>query len=359
MARILVAVVASYLLLASGAAGQQPGKKSIAKQAQLTEVARFKTEITDGNEILLTAGSEFAVMRGVLGAVATWDVRNRKLLWTRDTDSSVLHLSDAGDEVIWLEQSADSRDIVHIDLRGGQERKRIRLEIEPVKLWNAAFGWSKEPILAAQAEYADRGQIVTFSVKTGKRLSRCNMPAGFDGSETGIAGLGVSADGGRFLVTTMGGVLLCDRSGEVLHRYRVDSHVSRLLFVAGGKRALACGPVFGSSLLLLDLAGGRFSERKEHRFQMVSLAISADGKWAVTGGQCRFAAERDYLERTKTSEGGEVILWDLSTDRPVVKLNPFVDSVKAVGITADGGHIAAFETGDLEGQLVVFKVTRG
>ncbi len=324
---------------------------------QLVEVARLKTEITSFHDVLLTPGGDLLIVQDVLGAVEAWDVAKQRRLWAKNTGSYAHHLSASAEEMVWVRQSRASRAIVHTDLRTGKQRKRTPLEIEPVKLWNAVFGWGQAPVLAAQAEYQDRGQIVTFSVETGKLLSRCNMPAGDDGTELGIQGLGVSADGMQLLVTMPGGVLLCDRDGQALHRYRTASHVARLRFLPDGKRALACGTTFGSPLYFLDLVAGKITEHRDHRFGTASLEVSADGKWAVTGGQCRFAAERNYSLRTHKSEGGEVILWDLTANQPVSKLNPFVDSVKGVGISRDGRWLAAAETGDESGQVVVFKVT--
>jgi hypothetical protein len=94
-------------------------------------------------------------------------------------------------------------------------------------------------------------------------------------------------------------------------------------------------------------------ERKEHQYGTASLDISADGKWAVSGGQCRMAAERNYYSRTRKAEGGELILWDLTTREPVAKLNPAFDSLTGVALSADGCFLATAEAGDTEGILTV------
>jgi WD40 repeat protein len=322
-----------------------------AAAVRLVEVARFETAIGNCDEVLITPTGDVVVVLDVLGDVEAWDIRSQNLLWEQTTDLYDHHLST--DEIVWLHQSGASRDIVHMDLHTGEERRRTPLQIELVKLWNAVFGWGDTPVLAAQAEYADLGQIVTFSVDTGRLLSRCDMPRDADAVEIGIEGLGISPDGKQLLVTMRGGMLLCERSGNVLHRYPAKNHVSRLLFLADGKRALACGTTFGSPLYFLNLMTGKMIERSEHRWEASSLDVSGDGQWAVTGGRSRFEADRNHYLRTKTSEGGEVVLWHLATDAPVVKINPFVDSVEGVGISVNGRWVAAVESG---GQIAVYEV---
>ena len=50
-------------------------------------------------------------------------------------------------------------------------------------------------------------------------------------------------------------------------------------------------------------------------------------------------------------------MWDLTTGKPLAKVNPFRDSVMGVGISADGRWLAAAESGDVTGQVIVFRVT--
>jgi hypothetical protein len=152
-------------------------------------------------------------------------------------------------------------------------------------------------------------------------------------------------------------VWLCDTSGKVLHRFEAVSNISRLQFLPTGQRALGSSEVFGSPVYFFDLEGHKVAQRQEHRYQAVCLDVSADGCWAVSGGRCRFEADRNYYFRTETSEGGELVLWDLASNQPAVKLNPAVDSINAVGISPDGRWVAAAEGGDAEGRVIVFKVT--
>jgi WD40 repeat protein len=187
-------------------------------------------------------------------------------------------------------------------------------------------------------------------------LKRFDMPVEENGSQVTIRGLAVSRSGKEFLITASSSVILCDDSGQVLRRYSTKGNVSRLLFLSSTRWALACGDVFGSPLYFLNLEDGTVVMENEHRWDTVSLDISPDDKWAVTGGRSRFAADRNYYLRTSNDEGGEVILWDVAAKKAVAKVHPCVDTVSAVTVSADGSRVAVAEEGDTTGQIIIFEI---
>jgi hypothetical protein len=262
-------------------------------------------------------------------------------------------------EVVWLDQQSKQPASVRTDLRTGDENDRIPLDLEPVvKLWNVEFAMDRRRMFAGQAKYVDGNYLLVFGMESGLLNTIAKLPKGLKGDPLEIQGLGVSLDCRQFLLTTLGGLVLTDENCKVKQRFTTANNVSRIKFLPDGKQAIVSGIHTGTPIYFLDLANGKVVERKEHRYGTASLDISADGKWAVSGGQCRMAAERNYNSRSKKAEGGDLILWDLTAREPVAKLNPALDSLKGVALSADGNYLATAETGDTEGILVVYEVRR-
>ena len=323
---------------------------------ELVEVSRWKTKLNMFNDLLLSEDGSTLVVQATLGTTEGWDVSKKQRLWKMETDSYAHQINDEDDEeFLWVDQTKSPPAIVHTGLRDGKERSRTPLKDANAKLWNVEFGLGPMPQFGAQAEYKSGPHVLSFSLATGEVETVFKMPK-LDGNQTEIEGLGVSANCKQFLLTVSGGLLLCNDAGQVLQRFKTKSNVARIRFLPDGVHALAVDSTFGSPVYFLELKTGKVKEVKEHRYGTESLEVSYDGKWAISGGRCRMAAERNYYWRTKKEEGGEVVLWDLAKQQPVVKLNPFVDSVEGVAISADGRFVAAAETGDTDGQIVVYEV---
>ena len=345
--QVVILLVGGCLLVNPARAQDKPAK-------QLVEVARFKTDLTMFNDLLLTTKGDLLLVQNTLGKTEVWDVPAKKRLWGHDTDSYHHHLAD-DEEVVWLDQQSEPPAAVRTDLRTGDENDRIDLDLEPVvKLWNVQFAMDRQRWFAGQAKYADGNYLLKFGMESGDLNTIAKLPQGLKGEPGEIEGLGVSLDCRQFLHTRRGGLVLTDENCQVKHRFTTANHVSRIKFLPDGKQAIASGD--DKPIYFLDLTTGKLAERLEHRYAAASLDISADGKWAVSGGRCRMAAERNYSRRTKKAEGGDLILWDLTTREPVVKLNPAFDSLEGVALSADGKFVATAETGDTEGVLVVYEV---
>jgi hypothetical protein len=322
--------------------------------AKLVEIRRFSTPTNRADELILTSNGEILVVHG-LSDVETWEVKNGKLLWSNEAENFDHHI-ESDKELIWLDQSHRPPAIRHIDLLTGQELSRQPLNFDGRRLFNAAFAFNREPpIVATQAEFPDGDHVLLFSASSGELLTDFDMPVDFDGDQVNIQGLGLAANGDRVLVSARGGVILCDERGKVLHRYAIDDSVSHFLDLPQKEWAIGCDNVLGSAVCFFNLENGRLVERNDHRWEATALDVSADGKWAVTGGRSRFSADSNYYFRTDKNEGGEVILWDVASQMPVFKTNPCLDSVGAVAISADGKRIAAAENGDSEGQIIIFE----
>lgn len=322
--------------------------------ANLVEHYRFSTPTNRALKLILTSNGEILVIRG-LSDLETWDIKNRKLLWSTEAEN-YHHYIQSDKELVWLDQSQRPPAIQHVDLLTGEVLSRQPLEFNGHRLFNAVFAHEREPpIIAAQAEFSDGDHVLLFSASSGELLTVFDMPKDFDGDQVNIQGLGLAANGNRILVSARGGVILCDDLGNVLQRYAIDYSVSQFLDLPQTEWALGYDDALGSTVCFFNLQNGQLVERNDHRWQATALDVSADGKWAVSGGRSRFAADRNYYFRTDKREGGELILWDVAAQTPVFKINPCFDSIGAVAISPDGRWVVAAENGDSEGQIIVFE----
>jgi WD40 repeat protein len=348
--QVVVFVAGGFLSVCPTWAQDQPAKR-------LVEVARFKTGLTMFNDLLLTTKGDLLLVQSTLGKTEVWDVLAKKRLWGHDTDSYHHHLVNEVEEVVWLDQQSKPPASVRTDMRTGDENDRIPLDFEPVvPLWNVQFAMAGRRMFAGQARYADGNYLLVFGMESGALNTIAKLPKGIKGDPLEIRGLGVSPDCRQFMLTAPGGLVLTDENCAVKQRFTTANNLSRIKFLPNGKQAIAAGVHTGTPIYFLDLTTGKVIERKEHRYGTASLEISADGKWAVSGGQCRMAAERNYYSRTKSAEGGDLILWDLTAREPVARLNPAFDSLSGVALSADGKFLATAETGDTDGVLVVYQV---
>jgi WD40 repeat protein len=345
--------------------------------AQLIELARFKTDISDFSEILFNRDSTVLVLRGILSETEVWDLQTKKRLWKKDTDWYAHYVLPDKDILVWLRQDRGKREIVQTDLRTGEEIESVPLAVERgVRLWNLCFTSSTlrpagkdgpllprldDLLLAGQAEYSDAAQIQVFHARSGKRIDLCGMPEDIHEEQTTIRGMGILPGGKRALITGFNSVILTDvPSGKVITHYDFEvSGVSRLLSAPGGDWAVGCNEDCGSHchsvLYFFDLSQDKMQQRDEHNWGIAALTLSADGKYVVTGGQSRFSGEDGYWWRSRKSEGGELVVWDRAAMKKLVKLNPSVQEISGVGISADNRFIAAGEYGDVDGGIILYK----
>lgn len=345
----LVIFLLSGFGLSGSAAGQQPTK-------ELIEVVRLKMERNRFGDMLLTRQGDLLIAQPIIGKTEAWDLKKKEQLWSLETDNAALRLSDNEEEMLWVDTSKRPAEIVHTDVRTGKDRKRMALADTRGRLFSGEFALGTKPIFAAIETFDDGANIVVFSLETGKILNVFDEPNTKPGTEPELYGVAVSSDGKRFLIATGGSIVMCDDKGKILHRWETEAAPVRIRILPDGKSAIAAGTIFGSPIYSIDLVNGKLTERKDHRYGTASLDTSSDGKWCVTGGQCRFAADKNYDLREDKKEGGAVILWNTARLEPVVKIQPAVDCIKGVALSADGGWLAAAESGDQQAQIMVYRV---
>lgn len=324
---------------------------------QLVEVARLKMERTRFGDLLLTEQGDLLIVQPVIGKTEAWDLKKKVRLWSLETDSASLRLSDNEEEMLWVDTSKRPAEIVHSDVRTGKDRNRRALGELRGRMGSGEFSCGPKPIIAAIETFDDGANIVVFSFETGKILNVFDEPTTKPGKEPELYGVAVTPDGKRFLIATGGSIAMCDEMGKLLNRWETEAAPSRIRILPDGKSAIAAGIIFGSPIYSIDLVAGKMTERKEHRYGASSLDISRDGKWCVSGGQCRFAADKNYDLREDKQEGGAVILWNTAKMEPAVKIHPAVDCIEGVALSADGRWLAAAETGDAEGQIMIYQVS--
>jgi WD40 repeat protein len=152
---------------------------------------------------------------------------------------------------------------------------------------------------------------------------------------TGLAAVAVSPDGRRLLAGDMAGtVTLWDvERGEVIHRLEgdpVNVNPNCIAFSPDGKRALVgSGDAFGGtdarSLVLWDIETAQEIRRFEgHRSILRSVALSPDGRMALSGSQADFD---DYED--------DLFLWDVATGEQIRRFDYDRDTTSIV-FSADG-----------------------
>jgi len=174
---------------------------------------------------------------------------------------------------------------------------------QPLRNWQAyndqkvnavAYAAGIEPINVTgdvtRLAVSDDGLVIV----TGSRLGQVSrvqgtqtlwsvLPLGIDSNR--VTALAVKQDGSQILVGFNNGsmVLLNPQNGQLIQRFTaLDNSVSGLAFIPGTTLFLAAGS--DASLRVWDIATGRQNGLFEIEATITSLAMSADGHTAVTGG---------------------------------------------------------------------------
>ncbi len=117
---------------------------------------------------------------------------------------------------------------------------------------------------------------------------------------------------------------------ELLRRIPQDTGVNAVAFSADGKQFLT-NPLFGKGPILRDTQTGQKLQSFEggHTAEVVSAALSKDGKYVLTG-----------------SDDKTAFLWDAHTGEKVRAFEGHAYSVRAVAFSADGKLILTASQGD-------------
>jgi WD40 repeat protein len=133
----------------------------------------------------------------------------------------------------------------------------------------------------------------------------------------------VSPDGRRAYTASADKLILVwdVETGEEVRRLEGHSApVRRMAFTPDGTRLLSASNDADGTLALWDLASGEMLRKfLGHRYSM-GVAISPDGRWALSGGQEDLSAR----------------LWNLATGEEVARLLGHEDAVREVAFTPDG-----------------------
>jgi WD40 repeat protein len=172
--------------------------------------------------------------------------------------------------------------------------------------------------------YSKAGELLLWDLSRGQPTSRSlPCPSGW------VGGAAMSADGRRALTGGApegGGVLLWDLSGDEPASRPLPGRTGGIS--ADGQRAISSSD---RELWLWDLSGQEPESRLQRDLTgaINGVALSADGRWAVTYGGPPFVRR-------------DVLLWDLSgkeaTSRPLV--GPTMP-VEAVAISSDGRRVVS------------------
>ncbi len=181
---------------------------------------------------------------------------------------------------------------------------------------------------------ADAGGRVVRSIRPSVTYAWQVLPA--------VWSIAVSPDGMRVVSgSDDGSIKIWNTDGELLHSIKNHSDVvTSLAFFPDGK-TFASGSKDGTVRVWSTDGGGEVTVLADHPGQILSVAVSADGKWIAGGG------------------GSNVVIWDAASGRAAHVLATSLDTVDAVAFSPDGkrlligGSDPAIEIWDAEsGQLV-------
>ncbi|MEJ2599878.1 MAG: BTAD domain-containing putative transcriptional regulator [Anaerolineales bacterium] len=192
--------------------------------------------------------------------------------------------------------------------------------------WATSAAFSRDGHLALSGSEGGELRLWTLGVQTAFRR--------FETDGNPLAALAVSSDGSRLLTGDMSDtVALWDgQRREVIRRLQGDAVAvspNSIAFSPDGKQALVgSGDAFGGtdarSLVLWDLETGQVIHRLEgHKFILRSVAISPDGRFALSGSQ--------------GGDEGELILWDLETGEQIRRFDTTED-ITSIAFSADGSR---------------------
>jgi WD40 repeat protein len=292
-------------------------------------------DISTGEEIRLFEGHIHDVVDAVFhpdGQRMMSSGDNTIRLWDLETGEEIRQQL-FGSTVSWLEISPDGRTL----LIGG---------IGPVaRLWDIErwqevqtlmSGRQAEIILVDSGAISSDGLMALSGSSDGSlRLWNLEGQADFRRFETDgtpLTAVAVSPDGGRLLTGDMTDttVLWDVERGEVLRRF--ENHAggvspNAVAFSPDGKYALVgSGDTFGGSdaksLILWNVETGEEIHRFEgHRSIIRSVALSSDGRMALSGSQGDF--------------GDDLLLWDVETGQKIRRFDNDED-VTSIVFSADG-----------------------
>jgi WD40 repeat protein len=166
-----------------------------------------------------------------------------------------------------------------------------------------------------------------------------------DGQRRPITRLVVTPDGRRMLAANGNGVTLWDvETGEVIRAFDEPNRNNWALAVsADGKRAIGGGNDRTARVWDLD-TGKEVAKLAGHAQPVWGVALTADGRRAITGG-------RDKA----------IIVWDVEAGKQVRSFQAVDERVRALALSPDGKYVAAsqFTEDNKPGTLRLWEVESG
>jgi WD40 repeat protein len=236
--------------------------------------------------------------------------------------------------------------------------KTLAVGGQPVTLWDVATGKERDfpagrgslvftpdgKTLAVSTEGPfikgrNDGLVKLWDVSTGKERATlktagpyCRVTISPDGKI--LAAVSGKAPGNPY--PTLGSIALWNLpAGE--ERDTLSGGFTCVAFTPDGKTMLAGG----EGIVLWDLATGQeLATLKAHRGNVLSLALTADGK--------TLASAATYYDAKAKNDLGEVKLWDMESQRVRSVLKGFFTPPRSMAFAPDGKTLATFAFGEIK-----------
>jgi WD40 repeat protein len=296
----------------------------------------------------VTADSHHVVAAGSDGSIKVWELRFGELVRTLvGSDTEAVAVDTTPDDRLVIAGGRDGT----LGVWNLEDREGLRLgpnlpgfmEIVDASITAdgrmAAFGWTT---LENPAAY---GQVDVCDVAAGTSIRRVAF-------REGVQFARIAADGRRVIVVGLGDrhLSILDVAGGSIVALPQE-HRARIMGVAvsaDGRQAISSD--VDGYLVAWDVERGRkLWNVRAHREGTRAVAIAANGRFAASAGLAPVAMA------TEASTDGVVSVWDMASGKEVQKLKGHVGWISCVAITADGRGIVS---GGADRALHVWKASQ-
>lgn len=292
--------------------------------------------VETGKEIALFEGHESSVINVALtaddGHIVSYSSDKTIRMWALERDLKSKNFEDLESDIYSVVISADGRYVVSGSLYGTMRLRSVSSG-EEIKRFEGHESAITSLSLSADGKYVVSGSydktVRLWSLETGEELKR------FKGHEKTVKSVALSADG-RYIVSGSNDNtvrLWSTKTGREIKRFKGHEYPVTSVSISANGRYMVSGS-YDKTVLLWSLETGQELKRFEgHESDVTSVTISADGRFIVSGS-------RDETVRLWSTETGRELKRFINyryTDTDMQKR--FTRMVVSLALSVDGKYL--------------------